>query len=353
VSEHSHIDALGEYALGTLEPAEAVRLERHLKTCASCRAELDEFRSVVDVLPVALPAGLPPAALYERIAARLNTPSLATSPRPPAAWTTGLAAALALALATDAWLAVALRGARHELPAVVARMTPAAAGSPLERPTPMRASVRRTSPAPLRSHATAAPPLAVPSAASRSATAVPLRDFRTARLRARIAELERELAGTRRSSQAAAARNARELAHVRRELDGARRDVAPANAVPVPSATAGGPGLVAALSNGRVFAVDGTVASEPWHLTILQPSATANARIFSQVPHAPPGDTYRTWVLRGGKTYDAGELPAGTQAELEMPMPLRDGDVVAFSREPVSTRSAPTTPFLMQVTIKE
>jgi hypothetical protein len=37
---------------------------------------------------------------------------------------------------------------------------------------------------------------------------------------------------------------------------------------------------------------------------------------------------------------------------LDMPMPLQDGDVVAFSREPVGSGSTPTNPFLMQITIR-
>jgi hypothetical protein len=101
-----------------------------------------------------------------------------------------------------------------------------------------------------------------------------------------------------------------------------------------------------------VYGVDGVVGSQPWHLTIVQPPNGANAVIYSQVPDAPSGDTYRTWVLRDGRTFDAGELPAATQAKLEMPMPLQDGDVVAFSREPIGTGDRPTTAFLMQITIK-
>jgi hypothetical protein len=56
-------------------------------------------------------------------------------------------------------------------------------------------------------------------------------------------------------------------------------------------------------------------------------------------------------VLRGGATFDAGELPPAAQTELQMPMPLQSGDEVAFSREPVGTGDRPTSPFLMTVTI--
>jgi hypothetical protein len=177
-----------------------------------------------------------------------------------------------------------------------------------------------------------------------------------AALTQRVAMLERELDAQR---QTALQRDARDtaridaletsLARASSELAAATRTtprpIAIASAAP---ATA----LVAALSNGRVYSVDGVVGSEPWHLTIVQPPNGANAVIYSQVPDAPSGETYRTWVLRSGQTFDAGELPAATQAKLDMPMPLKDGDVVAFSREPIGTGNRPTTPFLMQITIK-
>ncbi|HWD05589.1 MAG TPA: zf-HC2 domain-containing protein [Amycolatopsis sp.] len=41
---------LGAYVLGALEPEEAAEFERHLATCAQCRAELEDFRAMREAL---------------------------------------------------------------------------------------------------------------------------------------------------------------------------------------------------------------------------------------------------------------------------------------------------------------
>jgi hypothetical protein len=111
--------------------------------------------------------------------------------------------------------------------------------------------------------------------------------------------------------------------------------------------------LIAALRTGRVYAVDGVVGIEPWHLTIVQPRNGDHALIFSGTPGAPAGDTYRTWVIRAGHTVDIGELPPEKPATLQMPMALEPGDVIAFSREPIGAGALPTQPFLMQFTVPQ
>jgi predicted anti-sigma-YlaC factor YlaD len=80
---------LGAYLLGGLEPADALRFERHLAGCADCRRELDDLASLpalLDALPVpdavaltgpagttslgdVVPAGNP-AALLDELAGR-------------------------------------------------------------------------------------------------------------------------------------------------------------------------------------------------------------------------------------------------------------------------------------------
>jgi hypothetical protein len=199
---------------------------------------------------------------------------------------------------------------------------------------------------------TIAPVLATPAPAKRAKpVATP-----DAGLIRRVALLERELTAQRRDADhrdahAAARIRALEtaLAHASSALAAYERTTPRPIAV---ASSAPASALVAALSAGHVYSVDGVVGNEPWHLTIVQPRNGANAVIYSQVPDAPSGDTYRTWVVRDGRTFDAGELRAATQATLEMPMSLRDGDVVAFSREPIGTGGQPTTAFLMQITIK-
>lgn len=342
---HDVFEMLDAYALGTLPPADAERVRAHLAGCAACRAEYDEVRNVLDVLPLALPAEPVPAGARDRLFARLDAeavpvpgPDRLPMPRRrgfAAPLVGALAAALLLALAGDAWLAARLT-AGGSGPAVVARATAVPAASPAlqPRPRPRAAALARVP----------AAPKATP-------------DPRVALLTARVAELEAALRAERLAARdGLAARDAR-IAELRGALAHATASLVAMNATSPPPGAApssrppASPELVAALSSGRVYGVDGTVGGEAWHLTIVQPPAGANALIYSDVPHAPPGDTYRTWVVRDGKTFDAGELPAGTRAKLEMPMPLQAGDVVAFSREAVGSGDRPTNAFLMQVKI--
>ncbi len=318
MDEHDELALLDGYALGTLASAERERVREHLAACASCRREYDEIRNVFDVLPHARPERAPTAASRDRLLARIDALEGTAPKRVPRRipWTSLLAAGFVLALGADGWFAWQLRDRDRATVAVVAPS-----------------------------------PIAAPSAPPAKIVVVP-----DGGLIRRVAFLERELAAERTDAEHADARDAARvraletsLARASAELAAYRRatprPVAVASAAPAST-------LVAALSTGRVYGVDGVVGSEPWHLTIVQPPNGANAVIYSQVPDAPSGDTYRTWVIRDGQTFDAGELPAATQAKLEMPMPLKDGDVVAFSREPIGTGNRPTTAFLMQVTIK-
>ncbi len=109
--------------------------------------------------------------------------------------------------------------------------------------------------------------------------------------------------------------------------------------------------LIAALRTGKVYAIDGAVGTQPWHLTIVAPRHGGHALIFSGTPGAPAGDTYRTWVVRAGRTVEIGELPPNEPATLQMPMALKAGDVIAFSRERVGGGDRPSQPFLMQFTV--
>ncbi|MGH2916582.1 MAG: anti-sigma factor domain-containing protein [Solirubrobacteraceae bacterium] len=55
------------YALGALEPAEAIEFQRHLEQCAICRDELDALRGVVQALPMAAPQYPLPKRLRRRV----------------------------------------------------------------------------------------------------------------------------------------------------------------------------------------------------------------------------------------------------------------------------------------------
>jgi anti-sigma factor RsiW len=380
MNEHDEVfDLIDAYVLGTLESPERENVRRHLDVCATCRREYDELRNVIDVLPQGLAAERPSAASHEKLLARLDavTPSVPATPivaptvvpgiaseptplerkgTPPtpvarkyAPWIGALAAGLVLALAGDGFFA--WRGYHRDANAIA-----------FVQPTPTAIATAVPSAVNLRHVVPLARPTAIASpraAASRTPSASPMPEAAEGALRSRIVQLERELHAEQHDVAVrtdSAARDTARIAFLTGQLSRLQQQiVALRSATPAPVAIATpapANSLVAALSDGRVYGVDGVVGTEPWHLTIVQPPAAANAVIYSDVPHAPNGQTYRTWVVRAGKTFDAGELRPGNRDVLDMPMPLQVGDVVAFSREPVGSGSAPTNPFLMQITIR-
>jgi Putative zinc-finger len=62
---------LAEFALGTLPPAEARRIERHLEWCEGCRKEATELREGATPMALSLPAVEPPPRLEERVVTRI------------------------------------------------------------------------------------------------------------------------------------------------------------------------------------------------------------------------------------------------------------------------------------------
>jgi anti-sigma-K factor RskA len=60
-------DDVAAYALGVLEPGEALELERHLDYCAECRAQLRWLRPAVDLLPSSVERVEPPLELRAKI----------------------------------------------------------------------------------------------------------------------------------------------------------------------------------------------------------------------------------------------------------------------------------------------
>ncbi len=63
-------DLLGAYALDALEPAEHDAVDRHLRGCPACRAEVADHREVAGLLTPSWEK--PPAGLWEKIAASLE-----------------------------------------------------------------------------------------------------------------------------------------------------------------------------------------------------------------------------------------------------------------------------------------
>lgn len=330
MNEHTEFDLLDEYVLGTLDAAQTARVSEHIRTCALCRAECAEIRSVFDVLPQALPQEPPSEALRDRIFAAIDPPVKTSR---AVLYVRALAAALLLALAGDAFLALRL-----------GQRTTVAIAPPATEPS------ATIGPAPVGFGSTAPPALGIRPAVRPRATPRP-----DAQARRTIAALTRELDVARSQAQI----DRRRLRRLQAALLAARATprVVAARPTPLPRSTgAPAPGaerLVAALRTGRVYAIDGAIADEPWHLTIVQPRNGGHALVYSGTPGAPSGDTYRTWVVRSGRTVSIGELPPGKPATLEMPMALAPGDVVAFTREPIGSGNVPTTPFLMKLKITQ
>jgi anti-sigma-K factor RskA len=74
-------DLLPACALGCLEDEELARVTEHLARCESCRAELEQYRAVVEALPMAMVQHQPPARLKGRI---LEAVRQGRAPRKPA-----------------------------------------------------------------------------------------------------------------------------------------------------------------------------------------------------------------------------------------------------------------------------
>jgi anti-sigma factor RsiW len=66
---------LTEYAVGTLDPGEARRVERHLEWCEGCRKEVAELQEGLAPLAQSLDPVEPPRQLEERVVARIMAAS--------------------------------------------------------------------------------------------------------------------------------------------------------------------------------------------------------------------------------------------------------------------------------------
>ncbi len=78
------------YAVGALDAEEAAALESHLRTCESCRDELDAYRATSNNLLMGFPPRNPSAALRRQLQKRLPVAQKATRPR--LNWSLGRAA---------------------------------------------------------------------------------------------------------------------------------------------------------------------------------------------------------------------------------------------------------------------
>jgi anti-sigma-K factor RskA len=89
-------DLIPAYALDALEPEAARTVEAHLPGCDECREELSSLQAVAAELAAGIAPVEPPAALRERVLARVRPRLLVIEPS--RLWRAGLAAAAALIL---------------------------------------------------------------------------------------------------------------------------------------------------------------------------------------------------------------------------------------------------------------
>ena len=102
-------DNIPAYALGALDAEDARALESHLQTCASCRTELADYRTVSEPLLMISPAKAAPAALRRKLQGRL--PSAQKRALPRFAWSfnqlaLGIALVVLLALNVSSYLQI-------------------------------------------------------------------------------------------------------------------------------------------------------------------------------------------------------------------------------------------------------
>jgi anti-sigma-K factor RskA len=67
MTEHRWTELAAPYALGSLDAEERAEFERHLETCASCRAEVQSFREVTGLLAQSVAPAAPPPMLRKRV----------------------------------------------------------------------------------------------------------------------------------------------------------------------------------------------------------------------------------------------------------------------------------------------
>lgn len=84
VDRHEDLNELiPAYALGSLDAAEAVEVERHLRDCAACRRELAAYEPVIDALALAAPDAAPSPALRRRLLAEASGAGRSRAAAPP------------------------------------------------------------------------------------------------------------------------------------------------------------------------------------------------------------------------------------------------------------------------------
>ncbi len=104
---HSWMELAAPYAVGALDPAERVEFERHLETCAECRADVQGFREVTGQLAHGVTPSAPPTELRDRVLRRAREVRPLPVRRRPTAliWAAAAAVVVAMVGSYGAWRA--------------------------------------------------------------------------------------------------------------------------------------------------------------------------------------------------------------------------------------------------------
>ena len=115
------------YALEALEPDEARSLEKHLRTCADCRAELEKYRTIGEGLLYALPCPPPTprvrAGLIARLAAAKPQGLLRSAARVQGVWQWVMGLAMVALIALNVSTLTQLNTMRQQQAALATQLT--------------------------------------------------------------------------------------------------------------------------------------------------------------------------------------------------------------------------------------
>jgi anti-sigma-K factor RskA len=104
MSDHEQVrELLPAYALSCLDPEEEAEVRSHLAECSRCREDLAGYQGVTDCMGLASRSRVPPAALENRIMARVSAGRAAPGAAPAAGASRGPAAGRKPALSRPRW----------------------------------------------------------------------------------------------------------------------------------------------------------------------------------------------------------------------------------------------------------
>ena len=107
--------------------------------------------------------------------------------------------------------------------------------------------------------------------------------------------------------------------------------------------------VMVALASGAYWKLP-AVEGGAGQCAILQPP-NETALLLGTFPKAPSGMLYRIWIIRRGRAHGAAAISSPGMHMMHLTMPVRRGDVVAFTLEHSGASPIPGAPFIMRVTL--